>query len=193
MEAGVPQTHVRRSNGVLVGILIAVFLLAVLGAGLWWYSFVRSPAYSVGRIAHAVETRDWAEFETYVDVDSVVSYAADDALENLVDPDSQLGQLAAKVGDSLKPALVEQGTKILREAIESGRIRVDNRFGPLGSYALAVSTKTVERGDEGVVVRVPVPLASQRVGLLLRMERVNDIWRVTRVENAADLPLVGVQ
>jgi hypothetical protein len=150
---------------------------------------VRSPAYSIGRLARAVETRDWAKFEMYVDVDMVVSHAVDDSYDALLDRDSGLGELSASLGASLKPALVEQSKKVLRDTVESGRIRFDNRLGPFGSYAIAANVETLERGADEAVVSIPVPLAGRQTDLILRMERSGDHWRVIRIENIEDLPI----
>lgn len=187
-----PGPRVHRSRKAFLGVLVSVLLIGVIGGGLWWYSFVRSPAYSIGRLARAVETRDWAGFETYVDVDSVVSSAVDDSVDDLVNPDSDLGRLAASIGDAVKPALVQQSKNVLKRTIESGRVRFDNRLGPLGSHAVAMRVETVERGEDVAVVRVPVPVAGKRIDLLLRMERVGEYWQVVRIENPEDLPLADL-
>ncbi len=181
---------VRRSR--LPFVVAAVVLAALLvGGGLWWRSFTRSPAYSLGQLAKAVDNKDWDGVQKYVDIEALVNQVVDTALaQSIQDDDTGFGALAAGFAQSLKPSLVQQAKEAFREGVEQDG--GSSEGAPFAGYFSAKKVKSVTYiGDEALVtVEVPDD-GGEDFELKLKMKRVDDFWRVVGIENIMDLPAGG--
>lgn len=177
----------------LIAVLV-VLLLAVAGT-LWWGAFRESPRYSVGQLASAVDERDWDGFVTYVDVDAVLDQAYDQlADESLPDEDSFFGGIAGSLAESMKPTVLVQAKNALKKAIETGAVTPGDGPTPFRGLFMITNVKSVTHRDGEALVIAEVPLGKRRtVDLELRMTKVDEFWRVTAIENIAELELVGRQ
>jgi hypothetical protein len=184
------RTH-RRSRAALIVTLalIAILLLAGIGAAVWWIDFTHSPAYSIGQLAEAVQRRDWDGVQKYVDIDSVVRHAVDAAVSKAVKQDTTgLGALAAGIVKSTKADLVAQAKLTLRQGVEQGQSTLaTDSISSVGFFAINQVKSVTYVGDEALVT-VEVPLARGKpLELKLRMKRVGDHWRVIAIDNILDL------
>lgn len=114
------QTLVDRRRSPLILAVAAVLVVAIVGGAAWWWvSFTRSPAYSLGRLAAAVQQNNWDGVQKYVDVDSVIGQAVDAAVSKSLEKDtSGLGALVAGLAQSMKPALIQQAKEGFKKSIE---------------------------------------------------------------------------
>jgi len=178
---------------ILIALLVVV-LLAAAGA-VAWRSFTQSPRYSVGQLAIAVDDKDWDGFVTYVDVDAVLAQAYDQlSEESLPGEDSFFGGIAGSLAESVKPAVLVQAKTALRKAIESGVVTPGDGPTPFRELFMVTKVKSVTHRDTYALVIVEVPLGKTRnVDLELRMMEVDGFWRVTAIENIAELELLGRQ
>ena len=173
---------------------LVVLLLAVAGT-VAWRGFRQSPRYSVGQLAIAVDDKDWDGFVTYVDVDAVLEQAYDQlADESLPAEGSFFGDIAGSLAESVKPAVLVQAKTALRKAIETGAITPGDGPTPFRELLMVTKVKSVTREGEDALVVVEVPLGkAKNVDPELRMTRVDEFWRVTAIENIAELELAGRQ
>jgi hypothetical protein len=179
----------KRSRTALVVALILLLAL-VLGAGIWWLNYTRSPTYSLGQLAQAVQDRDWVGVQKYVDVQAVVGQAVDAAVSKSLNGDtSGIGSLATGLAQSAKPTLVQQATELLRKSVETRATSSGDGVGSLVGFFAANQVKSVTYVSDGeALVTVAVPYSGQVFDLRLRMKRTGDHWRVTGIENILDLP-----
>ena len=177
-----------KSKTPLVAALVLVALL--LGAGLWWLNYTRSPAYSLGQLAQAVQDRNWVGVQKYVDVQAVVNQAVDAAVSKPLSGDtSGIGSLVTGLAQSAKPALVQQATELLRTSVETRATSSSDGAGALVQFFAANQIKSVTYVNDGeAVVTVAVPYSGKVFDVRLRMKRVDDHWRVRGIENILDLP-----
>jgi hypothetical protein len=187
--AAAPPSRPARSRTLLI--IVALILVALLvGAGLWWLNYTRSPAYSLGQLAQAVQDRDWVGVQKYVDVQAVVGQAVDAAVSKSLSGDtSGIGSLVTGLTQSAKPALVQQATELLRTSVETRAASSGDGVGSLvGFFAANQVTSVTYLSDGEAIVTVAVPYSGRVFDLRLRMKRTGDHWRVTGIENILDLP-----
>jgi Protein of unknown function (DUF2939) len=176
-------------------IIAALVLIALLvGAGLWWLDYTRSPAYSIGQLAQAVQDRDWNGVQKYVDIDAVVGQVVDAAVGKSTEGGtSGLEPLLQQLAGSAKPALVQRAKDALRQAIESGGSWSGYGLGSLVGVCAANQVKSVDYIGDEALVAVAVPYGGKVFDVRLRMKRVDDHWRVTAIENVLDLSVLGLR
>ena len=188
-QAGTSTPHKSHAALIVTLALIAILLLAGIGAAVWWIDFTHSPAYSIGQLAEAVQRRDWDGVQKYVDIDSVVRQAVDAAVSTAVKQDtSGLAALAAGVAQFTKPALVAQTKQTLRTSVEQGQSTLTtDSISLVGFFAInQVKSVTYVGGD--ALATVELPLARGKpLELKLRMKRVGDHWRVIAIDNILEL------
>jgi hypothetical protein len=192
--AATPPSRPAKSRTLLI--IVALVLIALLvGAGLWWLDYTRSPAYSVGQLAQAVQDRDWVGVQRYVDVQAVVGQAVDAAVSKSLNGDtSGIGSLVTGLAQSAKPALVKQATELLRSSVETRATSSVDGVGSLVGFFAANHVKSVTYlSDAEALVTVAVPYSGQVFDLRLRMKRTGDHWHVTGIENILDLPAFRAQ
>lgn len=183
-------------------VLVAALLLSGLGAGGWYY-VSGTPTYSLHRLAVAVDARDVAEAERYIDVDRVADEAADTVIEELLkgptrgassDPWKRLGErLAAGFVEAMKPVIKARYRDELRarvrKAIEEGQRAGGALTLPVGFLAI-MRRATIER--DGEVARVTVWDDAGRPAVKFRMARHGRRWRIVAMDPdwlRAHLPL----
>lgn len=194
LQGGEPMTTSTTKRRTALIAALVVVLLAVAGT-LAWRGFTQSPRYSVGQLANAVDDKDWDGFVTYVDVDAVLDQAYDQlAEESLPSEGSLFGGIAGSLAESVKPTVLVQAKSALRRAVESGVIPAGDGPTPFRQLFMITNVKSVTHRDTDALVIVEVPLSKTRsVDLELRMTKIDEFWRVTAIENIAELDLVGRQ
>lgn len=123
------STHMK--TPVRVGLI--VFGLIALALSSWNY-FDGTPQHSLLQLVKAVENRDRAAFERYIDVERTVESAIDDVINDLIgetidsavvsdDPFSAVGvALGTATIEGVKPLAVKAMTEAILEGVESGSI-----------------------------------------------------------------------
>lgn len=180
----------RKKSRLPQAIVLGVVVLALLGGVFWYVNFTRSPEYSLGQLASAVENKDWDGVEKYVDIEALIGQVVDAATSKaLEEDDSGFGALAAGLAQSMKPALVQQVKDSLKEGVEQGPSDEDGApGGALAGVFIAKKVKSVTYIGDEALVTVEVPDGDSTYELKLKMKRVDNFWRVVGIENILDLP-----
>jgi hypothetical protein len=187
-----PSRRAKSKTSLIVAALVLIAML--VGAGLWWLDYTRSPAYSLGQLAQAVQDRDWNGFQKYVDIEAVVGQVVDAAVSGSVKGDTLgLGSLVTGLANTAKPALVQQAKETLRQSIEASAATAGAAAGSLAGFFIANQVKSVTYVGDEALVTVAVPYSGKVFDVRLKMKRVDDHWRVTGIENVLDLPVLGTK
>lgn len=174
----------------MVGVvLLGVLLVGGIAGGIWWINFWRSPAYSLGQLANAVQHKNWEGVQKYVDVDSVMGTAVDAAMRKALEQDtSGFGALAAGLAQTMKPALIQQAKEGFKKSVEEGSSSATDTAS-FSDYFSAKRIKSTTYVGEEAIVTVAVPGESgKEFDLQLRMKRNGNYWRVIAIDNILDLP-----
>ena len=189
-------------------LIIIVLLAAYVGYEYWWK---RTPEYSLGQIAKAVETHDLDLFRKHVDLDSVVNRLIDDALsasytEMEKKPVQGYEGFGRELGKGLiqlfKPRLAEMFKQQIEKFVETGRF--EEAPPAQGNQQLAVSLKEFKEnvGDkikgikyikkEGKIALIGVEVFNEQVKktqiLELKMrEKEGKYWQLAEFSNLAQL------
>jgi hypothetical protein len=182
----------------IAGILVLV-LLCVIGG--WFLHYRRTPAYSLGLAAEAVQQHDWERFGNFVDTKAVLGKLYDDstamALETVkINP--SLSGITGPLTKALKPQVVDALEGVLRSYVETGERAIPGGSGGdstlLNPIPFRVMTGLMgvsqvlrtEYSDSGAYVTVPVHdgRLDRDLEVVLRMEPQQDgSWRVVAWEN----------
>lgn len=159
-------------------VFAVVLATAAAGAGLAWRSWTQSPAYTIARIAAAVEHHDRYEFEKYVDLDTLLQSAVTDT----ADGNALAGALGGAVVTSLKPQLVKM--------VEDGTMPADTRIGD-GVHRMRDPgfRPVIDRVERNAYVHVPTTTnGGAAFTLKIHLTQVPaGYWRVDRVANLKEL------
>lgn len=193
-------------------VLLVVLLLASLGA---WLYVTGTPQYSLRQVAKAVEGRDRAMFERYVDVERTVGSAIDgvmdaflrQAIDSASQSDNPFAVIGATLGaamiENVKPAAVRAATKTILDGVESGSIA--DAFREAGGEGQAVgplnltSSASLDDARFMGVTRVDKSNGHAVVGLAIRyevldttlvlhieMEKGDGRWRIVGVKDLGE-------
>ena len=151
-------TDSRRFVALGAGCAVAIALAVVaVGAGIWAYVYYTSPRYSLRQVKDAVDRRDVAAFEKYVDIRGICDSGVDRYLEQMAraregdsggDPWGRA--LGAGLLTVLKPAMVEALQTEIREAVAEGRVAH-------GESKPEVKIVEVTRDSRGALVWLLIP------------------------------------
>ena len=173
----------------ILGALLAAIIVAG-GAG-WWH-WTHTPQYCLSRIGAAIANHDVAEFERLVDLQSVLSRLADDALASKGVSDNAF---AAGLVQMMKPMLISAATDMVRKRIESGGD--DAPASPNGNEKVSgvlhriPMTKNFEGikyvRHEGKIATVGLEIRQPKLGITktldIRMREEDGHWRVAALSN----------
>jgi hypothetical protein len=189
-------------------LLLFVLLLALAGGGYYYYRTLKGgPKGSLVAAAAAVQTHDMANFEKYVDVNSVTSHLVDDvtqqgsALTSLMPGGSLLMGGAMKM---LKPALAKAAHNEVQRYVETGSLEAAQAAAPkrlvnvsltgLASKVVSPDSEfkgvkyTREEGDNAFVgLEVTQPRYDTTMVVEVKMRRLGDHWQMTQITNSAEL------
>ena len=96
----------------------AALVVALIGAGVWWYVYSQSPQYALKQLSQAAEKGDWEALNERLDVSLVAQDAVSSALEATFEGagDGKLaGFLMKKYSDSNEASLTASFSETMRE------------------------------------------------------------------------------
>ena len=130
----------RKKLLIIVGGII--LLIAIIGGILYW-NFKTGPKYSILQVKTALEDHDFALFEKYVDMESVMSSLIDQVLEinkSTSSPKNEWEQLGQDLGTGLvnllKPQLSSLYKQQIQKWVESGKFETENSTQQNLNYSL---------------------------------------------------------
>lgn len=196
----------RRTHFFLAGLIVLTGGVGLAG----WNIFTGSPKYALAQVRTAVAKHDRDTFERYVDVESVVDHAVDDVFDYAIavlmaeSKGDGLATLGAAFGsaliDEMKPAIKAGGRQALLRAVETGSFADAaaevEALGTSGEIDIAEMGSAVGFAQEtfagvgdlrqnGDVAAIPLRFRPPRLDTTLtvsaRLERINDVWTVSRV------------
>ncbi len=177
----------RRSPLVFV---IVALLLGIAVAGGFYYHYRTSPRFALHQMASALIQRDYKEFYTYLDLNSILSHLMKETGKDLIPPQipegDYLGQLGWKMGrkfaQNLLPRLLESFENNLQSLVNKylDTLTTEDLLALEGAVALA----EIDRHGDVAQATLKFPQGGQ---LRLTMSRVpNGTWQVVSV-NYEDL------
>jgi hypothetical protein len=174
--------------GLGLGVVFVVGLVFIVGlvAGYFYWT---SPRYSLRQIKRAVEHRDVAAFEKYVDIhgvcDSAVDRLVDESLKSRGKAKTGLEAFGQSLGVGLiammKPMMVDRVEREVRKAVAEGRIVEPNG-------KAEVHIESVSREGKVAHVKLTIPGRSfdpprpNDVRLDLRMDDAGSYWRAVGID-----------
>ena len=189
-------------------LLLFIFLLALVAAGYYYYrSLKHGPGGALVAAAAAVQTHDMADFEKYVDVNSVTTHLVDDitqqssALTSLLPGGSLVMSGAMRL---IKPALAKAAHQEVQRYVETGSLEAAAAAAPkhlvnisltgLASKIVSPESEfkgikyTREEGDNAFVgLEVTQPKYDTTMVVEVKMRRLGDHWQMTQITNSGEL------
>jgi hypothetical protein len=133
-----------------LGCVGALGLVAAVGA-LFGYLYWTSPTYSLRQVRKAVDERDLASFERYVDIHGICNSGVDRFIEKTSSGGGDLGRaLGAGIAMVVKPAMVDAIQKEIRTAIVEGRVLTED-------HRVELNIDEVVTDSRGALVWLIVP------------------------------------
>lgn len=159
----------------------------------------KTPDYSLGQLAAAARSRDWAGVQKYVDIDSVASLYVDQLLTNAMGGESEssapnpMGGSAhretpsTKSGSSaMKDTFVRQFGQSLQQGVEGGALTPGEGISGVLLAGKAKSVKYVGADEAQVTLELSGDEGeSIEVGAL--MARTDDYWRIVALDEVSNL------
>ncbi len=143
----------------------ALVLLVSLVAWWQWRSFVGSPQYALSRLSRAIEERDSATFERYLDVDALVAQFAE--------PEGRAEYKA-------------RARREILAAVEGSSSSAAGPAGLVSTLRLGTLSQVVVEGDSAVIT-----VAEQRgdadLKVRFKMVRADEYWTVVGIENLREV------
>ncbi len=183
----------------LVVVFVAIAVICSAGFA-WRHHVIRSPEYSLRRLANAVERHDVATFQELVDVDTVVNRFLDASLAaSLADTtDTSLG---ASIGKGLlalmKPRIADELKASITAVVERGLPAAPSDAGTMGAYTSQWGiTRESFKGMSGVSRQGASAMVSLQfynaridstVTVQLRLRDMRTCWQVSEIANAGEL------
>jgi hypothetical protein len=135
---------------------VAVLGLLVASVGLGFYVYWTGPTYSLRQVRKAVDDRDLARFEKYVDIRAICDSGVDRWLAESSKARSAGGErweraLGAAAVVLMKPAMVDAIQEEIREAVKEGRVVVD------GESRVELNIDEVVKDSRGALVWLVMP------------------------------------
>jgi hypothetical protein len=167
-----------------LGCIAAIGLLAI-GAGAAFYFYWTSPTYSLRQVRHAVDHRDVAAFEKYVDIHGICDSGVDRFLSEASKPAAGAARwknaLGAGILMVMKPAMVDAMQKEIRTAIADGHVVVD------GKSRVEIRIDEVVRDSHGALVWLVLPGRSfdpprkQDAQVQVRLRDMGTYWQAFEI------------
>jgi hypothetical protein len=185
-------------------VLLLVVIVATIGGYLFYRNFVTSPKYSLLQAHEAMQDHNMAEFEKYVNVESVAGNLIDDmaqqrGLLSMINP----GSLALKQAlQFMKPQLAGVARKEVQKYVETGSFakdpakkkKVDLSFNGLWHKVISDSSQfkgvkyTREEGETAFVgLEFTQPRYDTTFVLEVKMQNKGDYWQATEITNTGEI------
>lgn len=208
--AAIPATPPpqKSGNGVWIGIGIAAAIVLLIAA---YLIFGPKPEDSLDQARAAFLQHDQANFDKYVDVQSVLSDWMDQATNGWLQEENASGLervLAQIAVQSLKNAYLPAMSQWVDQVVATGNATqqpqtegsdqtgafvtnfISSTLYTLASSQLSyegIASKSVSGANAYLNVNVGTPVSDQPVVVTIKMQRVGVHWRVVAVENVAAL------
>lgn len=189
-------------------IIIVIIIIAIVSSYLIWKNHVNSASYALKQIELSIEEKNSLKFERYVNVDAFCEQTIDASLqqvitENFSKNQSGLETLGGALGLSLvekiKPTLISLLRSSIIESVEKGNFNdlynkkddsknislgiIENILEVSPENLLEVEELNVE-GDVGYfTLKFDNPILDTNLFLRLKMEKVNDNWKLNGFYN----------
>ena len=191
----------------ILAILIAV---SIIGASAFYFLYYKkTPTYALLTIYQSVRNHDVETFKTYVDTDSVASYAYDEIIEYYVkDVGMEEGSIFVGVSKFIKPFFVDTVKDKLLEYVATKKEKTDpkenepkaekpltknkninkifEKVKPRKLDLKGFGDNTIEGDTASVTVNLFDPEAQKDVTLVAKLNKTNNIWRLVRITNLKD-------
>lgn len=190
--AGQERRPSRRRLWAAVGVSV-LLVTAAVSAGLWWHEYRTSPRAAIAETAVAAVTKDADAVVRHIDTSAVADAAVDDLMA--IEDSALVERYLSRRHDSEERkrrlrALIDEE---INEHVSAGDLpkRVPLNATTVNSliargYANS-AVKTIKTRGDTAQVTVEVPYRGEDVEVTLRMELRDGVWKVTRVENLAEL------
>ena len=179
-----------------------IIIAAILVIGLFGYNYwINTPQYSLLQIQKSVENKDRLLFEKHVDSQKIIEEIVDDISEMFID---EVDNGQSNEYSLLNPAFWASGlTSILKPTIESvieeafddfweheienfDSYESSSEFGNIvGSFQMSYIKKDGKVAKLGLVAIDP--LTSDEVNLELKLNKIENYWRITQISNLEEL------
>lgn len=179
-----------------------IIIAAILVIGLFGYNYwINTPQYSLLQIQKSVENKDRLLFEKHVDSQKIIEEIVDDISEMFID---EVDNGQSNEYSLLNPAFWASGlTSILKPTIESvieeafddfweheienfDSYESSSEFGNIvGSFEISYIKKDGKVAKLGLVAIDP--LTSDEVNLELKLNKIENYWRITQISNLEEL------
>ena len=183
---------------------IVLLALAVASIGYWYYrGFGGGPKYALLQAAYAAQVHNAADFERYVDVESVTDKLVDQVAAQANTLQVANGSAAAVLQSLplLKPMLRRTAHNEVRRYIETGTLPASSQSPLPGVSVVGMAGQVLgaggqfkgiryvhEDGEQALVgVAFAQPAHDTTAIIELRMIDKGDHWQVTEITNARDL------
>ena len=192
----------RKVAAVLGVIVVAMGILAVAGAYLWWAHYKTTPAYSLALLVDAAQRDDMATVDQQVDTDKIVNDLAAQVAQKAV---SRYGSVLSSSARSRMEALINSllpGVKQTVRDVFAKRVQEishesENKPFAVVAIGLPYFVNITTKGDTAKIVAA---LRDRQVELT--MERYGERWKVTAIKDdpivqrivdelIRDLPAIG--
>lgn len=186
-------------------ILIILVVLGLVGGFLYYRHFVTTPKYSLLQAHEALQKHDMAQFEKYVNVESVTGslvdqLAANQSLISAINPGSLVTKQVLRL---MKPQLAQVAEKEIQKYVETGDFRKDPNaprkkvdISLSGLWHKVVSDSAAFKGvkyvnEQGETALVGLEFTQPRYDTTLvlevKMQDKGDYWQVVQLTNTGEL------
>ncbi len=178
-------------------IIAAILVIGLIGYNYW----INTPQYSLLQIQKSVENKDRLLFEKHVDSQKIIEEIVDDISEMFID---EVDNGQSNEYSLLNPAFWASGlTSIFKPTIESvieeafddfweheienfDSYESSSEFGNIvGSFQMSYIKKDGKVAKLGLVAIDP--LTSDEVNLELKLNKIENYWRITQISNLEEL------
>ena len=184
-------------------ILLLLLVIGLIGGYLYYRSFLSGPKYSLLQAREAAKNHNLAEFEKYVNVESLTGSLVDQVTQqrSLVSrfvPGLNLGKSAIQL---MKPQLVKAARNEVQYYIETGNINMNAAgkkplisLGALAGLVISDSSEfkgidyIKETGDQALVgLKFTQPRYDTTMVLEIKMLDKGDYWQATELTNVGEI------
>ena len=172
-----------RVLGILAGLVLLIFVVAIAGGFLWWRHYQSTPAYTVTLLVDAAQRHDAAEFQKRINDDEVA--------KNMIASVSQktAERYGLAINSSVQEQIDKQVTAVLprlKQTIHDEVVKAIKEFASKSEprpfiYLLVAVPSLLTINTEGDTARVKAPLSNRTIELT--MQRDAELWKVTEFKD----------
>ena len=177
-------------------IITAILLIIISAAGIYYFTYTRTPQYSVIMILRSIKTHNWEMFQKYVDIDEVSGNLLDKTGDfigeflNINQSETEgrfKKKIAEKLGDLIKPKVAEEVKKGLEQFIKEGDVKKEPDSS-LKKKLILNSKLTCEKQEgEMAIVSLDVKDGERDINIRLRMKKKDGYWQLVEILNPEEI------